>query len=673
SSGNTSLQSNVVVPFRPEFDDYSVSFEYFENNLLDNAIGKVTATDKDGDVVNYFFVHNNGSQHATSQDGKYAVNKNGEIFLTVSGGGLESTNSSSIVDSNDFETQPNKFGPYKIIAVDNSGLKSDDVIIDFTVNNIIALPYLYYQTVNDINGVDSSGEGFSKDTLDSKYQFSSNTDDKFLIGYTESGYFTTGLGLGNIERGAVLSTLGGDDYVKLSQSVGSNNMDGGVDLGDGNNTILIGNDIIGGSKRSWVISNDGNDIITVGDFSSIVNDRDDIQNATVITGAGDDILTLQGGDVKDNSLIDMGSGNDTVILKDSGQTLAANQRLDGNKFNSGLLSGGNLQSGSVIILGEGNDNVTIERYFGNATIIGGIADKEVLKTGTKNYEMDSSARNLKDNGIDDGIDTVVIGGAMTDGAKIYLGEGDDVMTIGTKNGYSGNVDGSNTIIDMGGGNDRLTIKGNIQNAAKIDMGDGNNSVIVEGGVNNTSSITFGSGDDQLTIGTTLGEGLGNPIISLGAGNDIVTWGGTTISSTNKIDGGIGIDTLILTTLTDTKTNSDVTNLSSQKFTSFENIEMISNGQSVDIRYKDLLDDTENEIPLHIKGVKDSVVDLGQNNWTSDALSNKQNLSDNSQTLGKWTKQNTITEDGITYDIYHHSAAGNSSVDDVYIQQGIIVI
>ncbi|WP_267965119.1 hypothetical protein, partial [Testudinibacter sp. TR-2022] len=173
----------------------------------------------------------------------------------------------------------------------------------------------------------------------------------------------------------------------------------------------------------------------------------------------------------------------------------------------------------------------------------------------------------------------------------------------------------------------------------------------------------------------LGAGIGNPTISMGAGNDTVTWGGTTISSRNKINGGSGIDTLILTTTVNTKTGSGVTNLSSEKFENFEVIQMTQSGQSVDIRYKDLLDDTQNSQALRIKGVNGSVVDLGQNNWTSDALNGTQNLQDNtvSGKSGTWQKGASISEGGITYDVYHHSAAGSDTLNDVYIQKGIIVI
>ncbi|SMB80670.1 hypothetical protein SAMN05660772_01679 [Pasteurella testudinis DSM 23072] len=707
------VETNVL--FQPVFSQETASFKYFENHLIKNPIATVEATDEDNKIKEYLFVHTNGAMSARSEDGKYAINTKGEIYLTVSGGGaLISTNSElSQVDSNDYETSTNQFGNYNIIAVDQTNLVSEELAVTFKVNDVSALPFLYYN-MDSTNGINSgsvdgansvtNNQRTSTDKTDPNFMFTSEDADKILIGYTESGNFLTGTGWGNVERGAVLSTLAGDDYVQLSQSVGSNNMDGGIDLGSSDNTLLVGNDIIGGSTRSWVVSGDGNDTIIVGDFGNNVGDRDDIQNATVLTGGGNDTLRLQGGNVKAGSLIDMGAGNDSIVLTDLAKdsALRSDRRLDTTERNSGLNSGGSLQGGSVVVLGAGDDSIDIKRDFDNSLIIGGVADGVTLKAGSTSNEMDTQALTRKDDGSDNGVDTVYIGFEMKNNAKAYLGAGDDVMSIGTENGGTGNisgssiidmgagndvltvgvhngsvgnVDGSGTQINMGEGNDTVTIKGIVQNGAKIDMGEGNNVLTIGGGVNNSSVITFGSGDDQLTINGQLGVGTGNPAISMGAGNDTVTWGGTTISSTNKINGGSGIDTLILTTTVNTKTGSGVTNLSSEKFENFEVIQMTQSGQSVDIRYKDLLDDTQNSQALRIKGVNGSVVDLGQNNWTSDALNGTQNLQDNtvSGKSGTWQKGASISEGGITYDVYHHSAAGTDTSNDVYIQTGIIVI
>ncbi|MGR3808397.1 beta strand repeat-containing protein [Pasteurella testudinis] len=704
------VETNVL--FQPVFSQETASFKYFENHLIKNPIATVAATDEDNKIKEYLFVHTNGAMSARSEDGKYAINTKGEIYLTVSGGGaLISTNSKlSQVDSNDYETSTNQFGNYNIIAVDQTNLVSEALAVTFKVNDVSALPFLYHNmdgnnginsgSVNGANSL-SSNQTTSTNKNDPNYMFTSEEADKILIGYTESGNAATGLGWGNVERGAVLSTLAGDDYVQLSQSVGSNNMDGGIDLGSGDNTLLVGNDIIGGTNRSWVIAEDGNDTIIVGDFSNTVGDRDDIENATVLTGAGNDTLRLQGGDIKARSLIDMGAGNDSIVLSDLAKdsALQANQSLDTTVRNYGNNRNGSLLDGSVVVLGAGDDSTNITRNFSDSTIIGGIANGDTLKSGSTHKEMADNARNLVDNGQDNGIDTVYVGFDMRNNAKAYLGGGNDIMQIGTENstgGSAGNVlSGSiidmgagddvltvgvhnssvgnvdNSTINMGAGNDTVTIKGIVQSGTQINMGDGNNVLTTEG-VNNASSITFGNGNDSLTIKSQLGVGSGNPTISMGAGDDTVTWGGTSISSTNQIDGGAGKDTLILTTTTNTHTNTNSpTNLGSSQFKGFEVIEMKNSGNSVDIRYSDLLSDTTNESPLYIKGVAGSKVDLGQNNYNSDSASSA-NLSDSSVRGGSWSKQSTTVVDGVSYDVYHYSAATDTT-NDVYIQTGIIVI
>ncbi|MDO5687152.1 MAG: hypothetical protein Q4G42_07205, partial [Neisseria sp.] len=245
------------------------------------------------------------------------------------------------------------------------------------------------------------------------------------------------------------------------------------------------------------------------------------------------------------------------------------------------------------------------------------------------------------------------------------------------------------IILAGSGSDEITISGYVNDRAIIDLGTGNSRGTDYSGSDtggdlvtdvNTLTITgdfdgaflYGSqGLDKVTIN---GQIKGSNTIDLGAGDDTFTYGGTTISGV--IVGGAGTDTLVLTYNKDTSlttgisANAHITNLSSANFTGFEVIKMQGNNV-VDIAYKDLLNDTTNTGPLYIQGTNTSKVDLGSTNWSSDTLAQR-SLTDTGG--GSWAlSQSSVNVGGVLYNVYHHSSAGSDISNDVYIQQGIIVI
>ncbi|WP_279717033.1 Ig-like domain-containing protein, partial [Chelonobacter oris] len=637
-AGNQAVVDKKLV-FAPYFDESAHTFEYFENTLRTDSLGSVLAKDLDGRVTNYYFVNGDGSYTSTSHDGKYSIDNSGKLSLTRAGGGLDNTAVSSTVNSNDFELLPNTFGIYRVVAKDDADQYSETIDLTFKVNNVLSIPHLWYNTLNETNGVNSSGDGFSTDKSNRTYQFTTENADKVLIGYTESGAVTTGLAQGQIENNAKLYTGGGDDYVKLSQSIGSNNMSGGVNLGDGNNTILIGNDIIGGggsnvstavigAGRSWLVSGSGDDTVVVGDFSWGL-DRDDIQNATVVTGAGNDFLRLNGGIMSQYSIVDMGSGNDTILITDrtSDSWLAADQSLDGKKVNSGTgsTSGGSVKENSIIILGEGSDEITITGMLESAKIIGGKAN--AAGYNTENYALNmTAAADLADDGTDNGNDTVSIEG--------YLSSG------------------------------------------KIDMGNGNNTVTITGeGVWYSSSINFGSGNDSLYVTKAFGKGAGQSVANMGKGDDTVTWNGYNSEGANpeldgKFNGGEGNDTLVVTSTT-APWNAEITHIHSKHFSGFENIQL-KDRTVLDITYNTFGNDADRSGALYITGTSRNKVDLGGSDWNTDTDKNLGDWS-NRSSGGSWAQIKSAKVGDITYDVYRHTGASSSDKDDVYIQQGIIVI
>lgn len=89
---------------------------------------------------------------------------------------------------------------------------------------------------------------------------------------------------------------------------------------------------------------------------------------------------------------------------------------------------------------------------------------------------------------------------------------------------------------------------------------------------------------------------------------------------------------------------------------------------VTIKYSDLLSETSADARL-IKNNNVEKVDLGGNNQQADTAA-QANLQDGS---GNWLKTGTQTVDNVEYAVYHHSAAGTDTSNDVYIQTGIVVM
>ena len=155
---------------------------------------------------------------------------------------------------------------------------------------------------------------------------------------------------------------------------------------------------------------------------------------------GNDVITFAANKGVYFEKIDLGDGNDQIILKDS-------------KSGEALLYGGYL--GSIINMGSGNDSI----YIG------------------VNYELEASS--------------------------IYMGDGNDTITLGAgaELELSWSEDG---LIDFGAGNDKLITTagedGEIEDVTYIEFGEGNDEAVIASGVTlRTGWLDFGADDDKLVI------------------------------------------------------------------------------------------------------------------------------------------------------------------------------
>ncbi|MDO5686535.1 MAG: Ig-like domain-containing protein [Neisseria sp.] len=339
--------------------------------------------------------------------------------------------------------------------------------------------------------------------------------------------------------------------------------------------------------------------------------------------------------------IDTGAGDDRI---DTG--VSSGSRLD----NGGL---GNMTAYTRVIMGSGNDTLNLKGSMVSDCQVDMGSDNDIAHIG--GFMGTNTLVNMGS-----GNDTLVVGTDLLSNARAYLGSGDDNMTV------RGHVT-SGSLIDAGDGNDSVYINGNMLSDCRIEMGSGDDTVSIGGFMGTNTILNMGSGNDTVYVKTMLSGAR----INLDNGNDTVVFSGKTIDG--KINGGGGEDTLILNYTQDgslvqgSGAWKHVTNISTANISGFEKVDLQGNNV-LDIRYKDLLNDASRDGALFVQGNRNSKVDLGSTDWNSDT---DRNLKDAGG--GSWAKIGSATVDGISYDVYHHNYAGGSHNNDVYIQQGIMVI
>ncbi|HDB9939196.1 TPA: hypothetical protein O7O97_004745 [Escherichia coli] len=285
--------------------------------------------------------------------------------------------------------------------------------------------------------------------------------------------------------------------------------------------------------------------------------------------------------------------------------LVYNMTGDDDKIVSTSMSLGNLRTTFVdniknleLNTGDGNDVFAIGRDTG---IVKWTGETVTVNTG--------------------GGDDIFIAGAGNSEHKI-VASNDGVLRLEDAN-YSSHT--GETVFDLSGYAEYYAGGGQIIQAG-IYMGDGNDTFFSMGL----------SGSDH---------SIEKSLIDMGAGNDRITFYGTSESHENTIKGGSGIDTL----------THNWGWVSSEEISGFEKLNL-GNNSVLKLKADYLAKDggIEGGI-LKITGESGTKVDLG---------SNGENLSDNG---GTWTKGEAKSEDGVNYHVYTHS--GNPDVQ-VWIDDDI---
>ncbi|AFY44861.1 calcium-binding protein [Nostoc sp. PCC 7107] len=415
-------------------------------------------------------------------------------------------------------------------------------------------------TIRGLGGNDQLNGGAGDDILDAGLGTADEVDGGIGIDTLVIDYSSVST---NVSR------LGNSYITSGNRTFYSNIEQFNITTGSGNDELIGGvfNDILNGGA--------GNDVISGGGGNDVLNG-----------GAGDDIITKGAG----ADTVDGGTGIDTLVDADfSADTTGRTLTITGSTLAT-IVSGGNTYQGLEflrnITAGSGNDNIRQATTIQENNQLNGGAGDDILGAGLGTADE-------VDGGI--GIDTLVIdyssvstnvsrlgNSYITSGNRTFYsnieqfnittGSGNDELIGGVFNDIL-NGGAGNDVISGGGGNDVLNGGAGddiITKGAGADTVDGGTGIdtlvdadfsadttgrtltitgstlatIVSGG--NTyqgleflRNITAGSGNDNIRQATTIQE---NNQLNGGAGDDIL---GAGLGTADEVDGGIGIDTLVI--------------------------------------------------------------------------------------------------------------------------------
>ena len=208
-----------------------------------------------------------------------------------------------------------------------------------------------------------------------------------------------------------------------------------------------------------------------------------------------------------------------------------------------------------------------------------------------------------------------------DAAKVTAGDGDDTVTVH-------HWVRADATIDLGAGDNKLTVDDQIFNStvttkggndevsthglvgATINLGNGDNKLSVETHDVTGSKITTGSGDDTIEIG----KNVINSTINLGAGDDTIKVG--QIIGNSNINGGDGYDKLAIT---NPGTNVDLSSIAN-KAHNFEELDISNKGQSttLNVKLSDVINLTDNDNILKITADAGDKVAFKDGGWQKGA-------------------------------------------------------
>ena len=289
------------------------------------------------------------------------------------------------------------------------------------------------------------GEKLSVEIVDAAGNKASDSRVASHIEVSGVRYYDNELDVGtNIHAATVLAGNGNDLVVvgEKGKPDGYITVNSKIDLGEGDNEIRVrtninhseiktgsGDDIVTtglGERDGYILNANGEYAINLGDGNNKLTVGTNIQNSEIKTGSGDDIVNVGvngiDGYITAGSNVNLGGGNDLLNVRTNIDCSTVDTGSGDDIVNVGVNSiDGYITAGSNVNLRGGNDLLNVRTNI----------DCSTVDTGTGN-------------------DVVKVGGYIH-GSKVDLGAGDDTLSIGK-------VDLNNSKVDGGTGYDKLVLE-----------------------------------------------------------------------------------------------------------------------------------------------------------------------------------------------------------------------
>ena len=332
----------------------------------------------------------------------------------------------------------------------------------------------------------------------------------------------------------------------------------GQDASVGTDTFTGVNSITGSGFDDNITTGGGSDTITGGGGNDTINGGNGADMAIYSAAFGGYTVNFSTPAVGQTQVIDNTAGRDGTDALTSIEVLSFTDRyvmaMAGSSASpinvSGLGFGGNTNTffgtnnvnGDFLVIGTGLSGHTINMQ-------GGGTDTVIL-AGAGNYAIGLLNTEVLTGST--GNDTVNLSTTLS-GMSVDLGAGTDVLSLaGGINSLTVNNVETITTADFSGAasNDTLTLVNNASGGMIVNLQQGNNTLNLAAGSNtfvdiyNVQHVNGTTSDDTLTLTDGIYEPGQNPIVDLGAGHDVLSFGSQfeTLSAVNieQINGN-GLD------------------------------------------------------------------------------------------------------------------------------------
>ena len=430
-----------------------------------------------------------------------------------------------------------------------------------------------------------------------------------------------------------------------------------IDDGSRGALWIVGGEMAG-SKVYGSLSN--GDDITIGRFESNTNDITNIRDSIIDAGGNDPF------GINSRDMIRIGNARlegTEILAKNGASTIEIYKTEIKSSYRESKIETGNdantidkVDITSTTIIGtdiktnDGRDEIKIDS--------GSKIERSKIDTGNGNDEITIENSRIVHTQINTGDNEDVITFRNTEIENLHIETMDhkDIITI-ENNPYYGSKTANNVMVDTGNGNDEIVIRNTNLSDSHLLTGSGNDVISLENTDFKGSNIDTGYGADILKVSGRVSL-EGSSRVNLGEGDDILEINRGTYLGGEKVDGGIGIDTLIV--------NEPMIDFSKVK--NFEKIQLGGHAEIDASGNTTVIDDNATYLRLttdNVKGILEGSSEnvLKINGGNGDALNIRQDFN-------KTSSSPILGNDGKYYTEYTSNSDPSVKIE---VEEGIYII